>query len=193
MVQIDVTLSAAVGATLATAARVQLRAERRLWDNAYLGKTLALSGLFVVPSLLYFLGSFPAWDTMYMFGPDGPPGWFFAACGAIFFAACALGFVCGHALILKGRETLAALLPVIFAAPAGLVILAFPRQFLHVGSRASFDAGAPVNFLGSGVFWTFIVVMPFTLVLPLGVVVWRWAQPAIDELKARRATRRVAA
>lgn len=193
MVQIDVMLSAAVGATLASAARVQLRSERRLWRNGYLGAALAFSGLFLVPSLLYFLGTFPAWDTMYVFDQDAAPGWLLAGSAAAFFVASALGFVAGHTLILRGRETAATFLPAIFAAPAGAVILAFPRQFLHVGSRASFAAGAPVNFLGSGVFWTFIVVMPLTLVLPLVVLVWRWAQPAIAELKARRGTKGVAA
>lgn len=189
MIQIDVTLSAAVGSTLASAARVQLRAEKSLWCNRYLGGEVAFAGFFLVPSLLYYLGSWTAWDTMYVFDQGTLPGWFFAAAAVVCLGASALGFVATHWAIRSGRELLATLLPALFALPAGVVILAFPREFLHVGSRASFAAGAPVNFLGSGVFWASFAVMPVTLVLPLAILVWRWAQPALGELKARRAAK----
>ncbi len=192
MVQIDVALSAAGGATLASAARVQLRSEDRIWRNGYLGAAVAFSGFFLVPSLLYFLGSWPAWDTMYLFDQATLPGWFLAGSAGAFLAASGLGFVSVHATILKGRATLAAILPAIYLLPAGAVLLAFPPEVLHVGSRASFAAGAPVNLIGSGVFWALVLVMPFTLMLPLAILVWRWAQPAIAELKTARAVKRAA-
>ncbi len=178
MVQIDVTLSAAVGATLASAARVRLRSERSLWRNERLLAALAFCGFFLVPTLLYFLCGWPAWDTMYWFDRASLPGWFVGTSAAAFLAAAALGFVAVHALVLRGRERAAAWLPLLMLVPAGLVLALFPHQFLHVGTRESFAAGAPPNFFRSDVLWALLLVNPFTLLGPLAVVARRWARPA---------------
>jgi hypothetical protein len=187
MVQIDVTLSAAVGATLASAARVQLRAQKSLWTNDFLHSALVFSGLFLVPTLLYFLCSWPAWDTMYWFDRDTLPGWFVAASAAAFLLAAAGGFVLVHLLVQQGRERLAAALPALLLLPAGVVLAVWHEQFLHVGTQASFAAGAPVNFFKSDVLWALLLVNPVTLFLPLGIVLWRWMKPAVAEMRARRA------
>ncbi|MHB8419916.1 MAG: hypothetical protein ACYDCL_17720 [Myxococcales bacterium] len=192
MVQIDITLSAAVGATLASAARVQLRSQKSLWGNEYLRAALAFSGFFLIPTILFFLCSWPSWDTMYWFDRDSLPGWFVAATAATCLLFAALGFVLAHALVLRGREKLAAVLPALLLLPAGVVLALFPHHLLHVGTRASFAAGAPVNFFQSGPLWASVSVIPAALLLPLAAVAWRWAQPALAELRAQRTAKRAA-
>ena len=187
MVQIDVALSAAVGATLANAARVQLRSEPRLFHNGPLAAATAFGSFFVLPALLFFLCTWPSWDTMYWFDRDDLPGWFVALAAVVMLAAFVLGFAAVHGMIRRGHEAAALWLPLVFLAPAGVVLAVWHDRFLHVGTRTSLAAGAPVNLLSSDVLWGLLVVIPVWVGVPLAIVVWRWARPALAELRAAKA------
>ncbi|MBI3185694.1 MAG: hypothetical protein HYZ28_26445 [Myxococcales bacterium] len=187
MVQIDVALAGAVGATLAAAARVQLRSEPKLWRNGYLASAVAFTAVFLVPAVLYFLEAWPAWDTMYWW--DRPPPSVVPACAALVVVASAFGFAGGHALVRSGKEKAAFALPIALIAPALAVMGIYHDRFLHVGTVESFRAGASPNLLSSDLFWAQVTVIPILVGVPLSVLVARWAGPAIAQWRAGRAAR----
>ncbi len=185
MVQIDVLMSSAVGATLANAARGRLRREPRLWHNGPLAAATIFAAFFLVPGLLFFLCTWPSWDTMYWF--DGPtlPGWFVAVAAVLVLAAFALGFAAVHALVRRGADTAALSLPAILLAPTAVVLAIWHDRFLHVGTRASLAAGAPPNLLSSSVLWGLLVVIPVWVGVPLAILVVRWAKASAADPSAQ--------
>lgn len=187
MVQIDPTLGAAVGATLAAAARVQLRSEPSLWKNAYLGGAVAFAAFFVAPAVLYTLVGWPSWDTMYWYDRDTLPAVLPAAVTVSVLAGSALGFVAGHALVRAGRERAAIALPGLLCLPSAVVIAVWFDRFLHVGTRASFAAGAPANVLQSDLVGGIAGSIGVYVLVPLTVLALRWARPALREARDRRA------
>jgi hypothetical protein len=178
MVQIDVALSAAVGSTLAVAARKQLGTEPRIWKNGYLGAAVAFLGFFLVPSVLYFLSGWPAWDSMYWWDKETLPAYLTPAVAMAVLATGIIGFVATHSAIRAGKMRAAFALPLVFLLPALVVIGAFYDRVLHVGSKATFAAGAPKNLFSTDLVWAQVTVIPILVGVPLAVLAWRWMRRA---------------
>ncbi len=173
MVQIDVALSAAVGSTLAVAARKQLGGETRLIKNGYLGATIAFLGFFLVPSVLYFLMGWTGWDSMYWWDRESLPAFLPPLVAMAVLMTGILGFVATHAALRKNARA-ALLLPVVFLLPALNVMGVFHDRVLHVGTRATFRAGGTPNLFSSDLVWAQVTVIPIFVGVPLIVLALRW-------------------
>jgi hypothetical protein len=184
MVQIDIALAASIGATLAVAARSQLKSEPQLWKNGYLAATVAFNAFFLAPVVVWFLVQWPAWDSMYWWDRETLPTVLPSLVAVAVLLTSSAGFVATHAALRAGRERMALALPVIFLAPALIVLGVFHDRVLHVGTRATYAAGAPVNVMSSDLLWGQLVVIPVLVLIPLVALGWRWLRP---ELQARRA------
>lgn len=174
MVQVDLSLAASLGAALAATGRGALRREPRLLFNRWLATFLALAAFFVVPALLFFLGLWPAWDTLYWWDPGELPGWLPAAVAFLVLGTGCTGFALVHLALRRGWDRFALALPALLVAPAAAILLLDSQRFLHVGSRASFAAGAPPNLLGSPVLWALLIVLPGWVGIPFAIVGARW-------------------
>jgi hypothetical protein len=184
MVQIDIALAASVGATLAVAARSHLRNEPQLLKNGYLAASVAFNAFFLAPVVVWFLVQWPAWDSMYWWDRDTLPAVLPSLCAVAVMVTSSIGFVTTHAAIRAKNERLALALPVVYLAPALVVLGIFHDRVTHVGTRATYAAGAPINVFSSDLLWGQLVVIPVVVLIPLAVLGWRWIRP---EMQARRA------
>jgi hypothetical protein len=183
MVQIDVALAASVGSTLAVCARQNLKTETRLWKNGYLGATVAFIGFFLAPTVLYYLIGWPAWDSMYWWDKGTVPAAVPPLVVTAVLTTGSIGFIATHAAIRAGNDRLAMFLPIVFLLPVGVVLVLFRDRVLHVGSQATYAAGAPANLFSSDLLLAFAAI-PVFVGIPLVVIALRWLGP---ELRARRA------
>ena len=188
MVQIDVALAAAVGSTLAVAARRHLKNEPRLWKNGYLAATVAFNAFFLAPVVVWFLVQWPAWDSMYWWDRENLPAFLPSLCAVAVLVTSSAGFVATHAALRAGRERLAFAMPVAFIASALAVLGIFSNRVLHVGTRATFAAGAPINVFSSDLLWGQVVVIPIVVLLPLAALCWRWLRPELQAHRTAAAT-----
>lgn len=173
MVQVDIALSAAVGATLALGSRRRLRNEPRLWTNPRLSGAVVFAAVVMLPWMLGFLTGWPAWDTLYVYDAAEVPAWLAPAFAFTSLVAAGLGFVITHAVIRGGHEKLAFGVPAVFVVPVVAVLVAMHDRALHVGSKASLAAGAEVNLFESGLVWMIGVGIPVGIGVPLvAVLVW---------------------
>lgn len=177
MVQIDVALSAAVGATLALSARRALRSQPSA-INPYLAWSLVFQAAVVVPAVLFFLVGWPGWDTMYWYDADTLPPWLVPLTALLCLSAGALGFLAAQAAIRRGKDAVALGIAAAFNVPALAVIALWHERFLHVGSLQTFRNGAEPNLLSSELAPALAVIIGGYIGVPLAILLWRWNSAA---------------
>jgi hypothetical protein len=177
MLQVDLALGLAAGGSLALLGRRRLQEEPRLFANASLAVALAFCAMSLVPSVLYFLGRWPGWDTMYWWDEGSLPAWLPALTALAVALSFAAGFVAVHALLRAARLGWAVAVPAVALLGAGVVPLVWHERFLHVGTLESFAAGAPPNLLQSDLPLPLVGIIMVGVGLPLAAVGWLLARP----------------
>ncbi|MCR4314974.1 MAG: hypothetical protein NUW37_01355 [Planctomycetes bacterium] len=180
MVQIDVPLAFCLGATLALIARDVLLSEPKVFANPFVFRGLFVCSLTIVPVGVFYLWSFPHWDTMYMFEPSyanpfGPAAGIPATLVLGFVPALMLlslaGFTLTHRLILRGGLFVPILVPCLVFAGVCAFCYAMSERMLYVGTYAEFAAGQRYTPDETWVLWNLAGIIT-AIVMVVGVGAW---------------------
>lgn len=168
MIQVDVPLAVGLGATLALAARRRLRTTESFLNTDLLCAVLFFS-FCMVPSTLFFLVRWPAWDTLYVWEREDIPVWLPSLFVFAQVAGGLLGFIAAHHWIRRGRVQRAVALAVLGAGGAVGAMGVLWNRTLHAGTVASFQAGAPLNLFETDLYWHLLVFIPLGIFIPLAL------------------------
>ena len=165
MVQVDIFWSYGLAAGLTLASRGSLKKTKTPWRHPCLLPILLWFALAFVPSGMYLLWEFPAWETMFVaHDHHSIPGWIVALFAIANIACPLLGYYVTYSLIRSGRSLAARLQP-LWAHLAMFFILFVGRdgtglrRFTYSGTGEEFAQGVKypwTEFFHSPVFTTLL-------------------------------------
>jgi hypothetical protein len=159
-VPIDLALNAAIGASLALAARRSL-ADQPLWKTPALWALVALELTLVLPAGAYLLWRYPSWAFMYLVEPDflglPDPSW------ALLAPATAVAAFLGVRQLLLSSRLLAGVLVLLAAVVLTGLMVSFGRAQLQV-------LGTTVAFRNDPSQMRPLTESPLVFVLPTAIV-----------------------
>ncbi len=134
-------------------------------------------GAAFVPAVLSFLALWPEWDVMYAWRRAEIPALLAPLFASGLFVSGLAGFISTHALVRRGRTSVAAGLAIACLAYVVGVIVLYSDRVFYVGTQAGYRAGPSVNLFRSSLLWGQIALMGGPIGIPLAILARRFSRP----------------
>ncbi|MDD5308432.1 MAG: hypothetical protein PHU25_14010 [Deltaproteobacteria bacterium] len=150
-----------VGASVAYAARVQIRTlQRSIFQSRYFAALLMLEGLILLPSGCYFLVFYPDWSWMYLVDPTRSGGALGAMAAIAYPFAAALGYLVGYYSARGGSDWVTVMFMTFMGAGLAGLFLVAGDKLMWVGTFEQYHRNAG------------LARLPATSLLPSAIVAW---------------------